>query len=64
MPRVTIKTGFLTADGEEETLTLYVCDWPGCANAAVHVLGSIKELRALAIVCEEHTPPDQRRTDL
>ena len=60
MPFATIKTGFLKSDGEEETLTLYLCDWPGCPNAAVHVLGSIKELCTLAVVCEEHTPPTRR----
>jgi len=64
MPYVTITTGFLTAEGENETLTLYLCDWPGCPNAAVNVLGSIKELRALVVVCEEHTPPHRRQTDV
>jgi hypothetical protein len=60
MPLVTIKTGFRSADGKEETLTQYMCDWPGCPNPAVHVLGSIRELRALAVVCEEHLPPRRR----
>jgi len=63
MPIVTIKTGFRSPDGTEETLTQYICDWPGCPNTAVHVLGSIRELRALAVVCEEHTPRSQRRID-
>jgi hypothetical protein len=62
MPLVTIKTGFLAPDGKEETLTQYLCDWPGCPNPAVHVLGPIRELRALAVVCEKHMPPWQRRT--
>jgi hypothetical protein len=60
MPLVTIKTGFQSPDGKEETLTQYICDWPGCPNPAVHVLGSIRELRALAVVCEEHLPPRRR----
>jgi len=60
MPIVTIKTGFRLPDGKEETLTQYLCDWPGCPNAAVHVLGSIRELRGLAVVCEEHLPPPRR----
>jgi hypothetical protein len=60
MPLVTIKTGFHTADGKEETLTEYLCDWPGCPNVAVQVLGSIRELRALAVVCKEHAPPQRR----
>ena len=63
MPRVTIKTGFRDADGQEETLTEYLCDWPGCPNVAVHVLGSIRELRALAVVCEEHLPRKLRPED-
>jgi hypothetical protein len=63
MPLVTIKTGFLTPDGKEETLTQYLCDWPGCPNPAIHVLGAIRELRALAVVCEKHMPPWQRRKD-
>ena len=57
MPLITIKTGFESADGSEETLTEYLCDWPGCPNVAVHVLGCIRELRAMAVVCEEHMPP-------
>jgi hypothetical protein len=62
MPVVTIRTGFRLPDGKEETLTQYMCDWPGCPNVAVHVLGCIRELRAMVVVCAEHTPP-QRRTD-
>jgi hypothetical protein len=62
MPLVTIKTGFHAPDGAEEILTEYVCDWPGCPNVAVHSLGCITELRAMAIVCDEHVPPARRRT--
>ena len=61
MPLVTINTGFHTPDGKEETLTQYLCDWPGCPNPAVHVLGSIRELRALVVVCDKHTPPHRKR---
>jgi hypothetical protein len=62
VPIITIKTGFSTADGQEEILTEYVCDSPGCPNVAVHLLGVIRELRAVAVVCEKHAPPAQRRT--
>jgi hypothetical protein len=62
MPLVTIKTGFATADGKEEILTEYLCDWPGCANIAYHTLGSIREIRAVVVVCEEHTPSSRRQT--
>ena len=63
MPIVTIRTGFRAPDGNEETLTQYMCDWPGCPNVAAHVLGSIRELRALAVVCEEHLPRWRRPAD-
>jgi len=63
MPLVTIRTGFHAADGTEEILTRYVCDWPCCENVGVHVLGSIKELCAFAVVCEEHTPLERRVSD-
>jgi hypothetical protein len=62
MPRVTMHTGFPAPDGGEEILTEYLCDWPGCANVGVNPLGCIAELRAAAVVCEEHTPPARRRT--
>jgi hypothetical protein len=62
MPLVTIRTGFPAPDGTEEILTEYVCDWPECPNVAVHSLGVIKEIRAMAIVCEEHLPASRRRT--
>jgi hypothetical protein len=60
MPHVTIKTGFKTPDGDEETLSEYLCDMPGCPNIAVHLLGGIAELRAIAVVCEEHLPTERR----
>jgi hypothetical protein len=60
MPRVTFKTGFTKPDGGEEVLTEYLCDSPGCPKVGVHLLGFIRELRLLAIVCEEHLPPARR----
>ncbi len=61
MPRVTFKTGFSKPDGGEEVLTEYMCDWPGCPKAGLHLLGFSRELRLLALVCEDHTLPAQRR---
>jgi len=52
MPSVILRT--TGADDKEETLTEYICDWPGCPNVAKHVLGVIPELRAMAAVCAEH----------
>jgi hypothetical protein len=54
MPRVTIKTGVVAADGHEEVLTEYLCDWPGCANVAEHVIGVAVELGAMCVACPEH----------
>jgi hypothetical protein len=54
MPHVTIKTGVVAADGHEEVLTEYLCDWPGCANVAEHVIGVVIELGAMCVLCAEH----------
>ena len=51
MPHVTLRT---IVDGREETISEYMCDWPGCPHPAVHVLGVIAELRVRAAVCAEH----------
>ena len=56
IPQVTIKTGLTTPDGGEELLAEYFCDHPGCPNIATQVLGCVVELRAVAIVCDEHAP--------
>ena len=53
MPRVTLRVPEL-ADGKEDTVTEYICDWPDCPNVAEHVLGGIRELRAFVAVCPEH----------
>jgi hypothetical protein len=54
MPRVTIKTGIVSADGQEEVLSEHLCDWPECANVAEHVVGVVAELRVLCVVCRLH----------
>lgn len=51
MPQVTIRT---IIDGREETLSEYLCDWAGCPNVAVQVVGVVRELRMRAVVCAEH----------
>jgi hypothetical protein len=53
---VTLRTGIPTADGHEEVLREYMCDWPDCPNMGVRLLGSIAALRAVVMVCEEHAP--------
>jgi len=54
MPRVTIKTGIVAADGHEQILTEYICDWPHCPNPAEHLLGVVADLRVASWVCHEH----------
>jgi len=54
MPLVTIKTGIITADGREQVLTEYLCDWPDCPNVATQVLGCVRETRMSAAVCDTH----------
>jgi hypothetical protein len=53
LPRLTLRCR-PSPDGEEETLSEYICDWPDCPNVAEHMLGAIAELRAVVIVCAEH----------
>ena len=61
MPRVTIKTGIVDADGHEEVLAEYLCDWPGCANVAEHLVGVLAELRVMCLVCHEHAATLRKR---
>jgi hypothetical protein len=51
LPQVTIRA---VVDGREETLTEYLCDWPGCPNVAVTSLGVVRHLCMWAAVCAEH----------
>jgi len=60
VPQVTIRTGFKDADGHEEKLTEYLCDYPGCPNAATRILGCLVELRAMAAVCDVHAAKQGR----
>jgi hypothetical protein len=56
MPWVVIKTGLKTPEGDDEVLREYLCDYPGCTNVAIRMLGLIVELRQMAMVCAEHAP--------
>ena len=66
MPRVTIRTGFIGADGREEELSDFVCDAPDCPNIATEIVGSV-EARAVAVLCHEHAsrkaPTREPRSD-
>ena len=61
MPKVTIRTGQLGSDGQEEVLTEYLCDWPGCGNVGTCVLGCARELGMSAVVCDEHSKGTEQR---
>jgi hypothetical protein len=54
VPRVTIKTGIVAANGQEEVLTEYLCDWQGCPSVAEHVVGAVLELATAFVFCREH----------
>ncbi len=54
MPHITIKTGMVLPDGKEEVLSEYLCDYGGCANVAEHVMGCVRELGTVYVVCREH----------
>jgi hypothetical protein len=54
MAQVTLKTGIVGADGREEILTEYLCDWSDCPNIAEHPLGFIRELATGSAVCADH----------
>jgi hypothetical protein len=62
IPQVTIKTGITTADGHEEQISEYFCDWPECANVATQVLGYATEIGVCAAVCDDHTPKPRATT--
>ena len=53
MPQVTLRIN-QTADGREAVLTEYICDWPNCPNVAEHVVGVLREIRAMSVLCSEH----------
>ena len=54
MPLVTIRTDLTDAGGGEEAISEYLCDHPDCPNAAVHVVGVLRELNVAVAVCAEH----------
>jgi len=59
MPRVTIRTGFVGTDGREETLSEFFCDTPGCSNVATEVVGVVKEIGLVTVVCGKHAAPSR-----
>jgi len=54
MLSVTVKTGLIGPDGQEEKLTEYLCDSPNCPNIATQMMGCVKEIRLCIALCDEH----------
>jgi hypothetical protein len=59
---VILRTG-ITSNGQEQVLHEYLCDWPDCPNVAVHVVGVVKEIGLLSVVCHEHASKIERPKD-
>ena len=56
MPLVTLRTETSNSAGnvQEDTLSEYICDWPDCPNVAEHVIGALREIRLVSVICAEH----------
>jgi hypothetical protein len=54
MPWVPFEAGGIGPLSHEEQHPTYLCDWPGCENAAEHVQGCVKELGACVALCTQH----------
>lgn len=60
MPQVTLRT---TVNGQEESISEFICDWKDCPNVAVEVVAVIRELRAASMMCHEHAAKFRERYD-
>jgi hypothetical protein len=58
VPQVTLRT---TVNGQEESISEFICDWKDCPNVAVEVVGVIRELRAASMMCAEHAAQFRHR---
>jgi len=54
MRSVTIRTGQVGSDGQEESITEYLCDSPDCPNIATHIVACVKDIGLSIALCEEH----------
>lgn len=61
MPNVTVRTGMLGPDGQEERITEYLCDSPGCPNIATQMVGCVMEIRFCIALCDEHAGQLRRK---
>ena len=39
---------------EQRTTSEHLCDYPGCENTAVQVVGVVRDINSAFAVCEEH----------
>ena len=49
-----------SADGQEQVLKEYLCDWPDCANVAEHVGGVTRDVALVRAFCPEHAAMPER----
>ena len=61
MPNVTVGTGRIGPDGQEEKLTEYLCDSPNCPNIATQMVGCLTEIGLCFALCDEHAAQLGRR---
>lgn len=54
MPQITIKSGTIGPDGQEEQISEFFCDSPDCPNIATHLLGCFGGLRLRVALCDKH----------
>lgn len=61
MPNISVGSGVVGTDGQEERITEYLCDSPNCPNIATHMVGCVTEIRFCIALCDEHA--DQLRAN-
>jgi hypothetical protein len=54
MPNVSIGSGVVGPDGQEERITEYLCDSPNCPNVATQMVGCVTEIPFCVALCDEH----------
>ena len=50
----------MSADGQEQVLKEYLCDWPDCPNVAEHVVTIARDLAMVRAFCHEHAAMPKR----
>jgi hypothetical protein len=63
MPIVRIRSGVTAAQGGDQVLTEYLCDWPDCPSIADDVFGVVRELGVTLAYCKAHAAEHRRRDE-